>query len=150
MLANRHPLGAGIFGAALISGLILAPAAHAETAATAGRQAAETWDRTYNSGDMDALSTLYTPDAQVIPKGAAISGPGAIKTFFSGLKAKGFADHRINVQSAREKGDVLVLTGRWEMNGPGEGGAPKKFEGNWINVMERGPEGWRTALHSWN
>ena len=47
-------------------------------------------------------------------------------------------------------GDVLVLSGRWEMNGPGEGGARKKFEGNWINVMERRPDGWRTVLHTWN
>ncbi|MBY0258691.1 nuclear transport factor 2 family protein [Methylobacterium sp.] len=138
------------FGAALAACLVLPVAAHADTAAMDGQKAAETWDKTYNSGDMDTLITLYAPDAQVIPKGAAISGPAAIKTFFSGLKAKGFDDHRITVQSTREKGDVRVLAGRWEMNGPGDGGARKKFEGNWINVMERGPEGWRTVLHTWN
>ncbi|KQO69269.1 hypothetical protein ASG63_13855 [Methylobacterium sp. Leaf94] len=144
-MMTRH-----LLGAALAACLVLPVAARADTAATAGRSAAETWDKTYNSGDMDALGTLYAPDALVIPKGAAISGPGEIKTFFSGLKAKGFDDHRITVQSARETGDVLVLSGRWEMNGPGEGGARKKFEGNWINVMERRPDGWRTVLHTWN
>lgn len=139
-----------LLGAALAACLVLPASARAETPASAGRSAAETWDRTYNSGDMDTLGTLYAPDAQVIPKGAAISGPADIKKFFSGVKAKGFDDHKITVQSAREKGDVLMLSGRWEMNGPGEGGAKKKFEGNWVNVMERGPEGWRTVLHTWN
>jgi len=137
-------------GVVLAACLVLPPSARADTAATAGRNAAETWDRTYNSGDMDTLGTLYAPDAQVIPKGAAISGRGEIKTFFSGLKARSFDDHEITVQSARKRGDVLVLSGRWEMNGPGDGGARKKLEGNWVNVLERAPEGWRTVLHTWN
>jgi ketosteroid isomerase-like protein len=139
-----------ILGAALAACLVLPTATRADTAASVGRSAAEAWDRIYNSGDMDTLGTLYAPDAQVIPKGAAISGPADIRTFFAGLKAKGFDDHRITVQSAREKGDVLVLSGRWAMTGPGEGGARKRFEGNWVNVMERSPEGWRTVLHTWN
>ena len=99
---------------------------------------------------MDALAKLYAPEAQVIPKGAAVSGPANIQTFFSGLKAKGFDDHRITVQSARERGDVLMLSGRWEMKGPGEGGTRKTFEGNWVNVLERRGDGWRTVLHTWN
>lgn len=139
---------AGVLLGAVMACLIL-PAV-ADTAATDGRKAAETWDKTYNGGDMDALAKLYAPEAQVIPKGAAVSGPANIQTFFSGLKAKGFDDHRITVQSARERGDVLMLSGRWEMKGPGEGGARKTFEGNWVNVLERRGDGWRTVLHTWN
>ena len=139
------------FVGAVAACLLLPMVARADTAATEGRRAAETWDRAYNGGDMEALGKLYAPDARVIPKGAAVSGPADIQAFFTGLKAKGFDDHRITVHSARGSGDVLVLSGRWQMTGPGgEGGAKKAFEGNWVNVLERSGDGWRTVLHTWN
>lgn len=140
----------GFIGAIFASVLLIPTFVVADTATSAGQTAAETWDMTYNNGDMDALGKLYTSDAQVIPKGAAISGQENITKFFAGLKSKGFTDHKINLQSATEKDKILILSGRWEMNGPGEGGAKKKFEGNWINVMERQGDGWRTILHTWN
>ncbi|GJE19319.1 hypothetical protein AIGOOFII_4062 [Methylobacterium marchantiae] len=99
---------------------------------------------------MDGLKGLYATDAMVIPKGAAVSGAEGIGAFFAGLKAKGFDDPEIQVKSAQMKGDLLLVTGRWAMNGPGEGGAKKAFEGNWVNVLERQGDGWRTVLHSWN
>lgn len=139
-----------LLGAVVAACLIVPVGARADTAAAEGRKAAETWDSAYNGGDMDALGRLYAPDAQVIPKGAAISGPANIQTFFAGLKAKGYEAHKITVQSVRDTGDVRVLTGRWEMSGPGEGGARKPLEGNWINVLERTADGWRTVLHTWN
>ncbi|WP_051093049.1 DUF4440 domain-containing protein [Methylobacterium sp. 77] len=119
------------------------PTAEAQGAATR-------WDQTYNAGDMDGLKGLYVADAMVVPKGAAVSGADGIGTFFAGLKAKGFDDHKTKVQTAQMKGDLLVVTGRWAMSGPGEGGAKKAFEGNWVNVFERKGNEWRTVLHTWN
>lgn len=113
------------------------------------QSAASRWDEAYNGGDMDALAKLYTSDAIVVTKGAAQTSVG-IQTFFAGLKAKGWDEHRTTVKSALPKDNLLVVTGRWEMTGPGEGGARKKFEGNWVNVLERRGEGWRTVLHTWN
>ena len=125
------------------------PASAADPTADA-QAAAARWDKTYNSGDMDGLKALYATDAMVIPKGAAVSGADKISAFFAGLKAKGFEEHAIKVNSAQMKGDVLLVTGRWSMSGPGEGGAKKTFEGNWVNVLEREGKDWRTVLHTWN
>ncbi|KAB1071815.1 nuclear transport factor 2 family protein [Methylobacterium planeticum] len=111
--------------------------------------AADRWDQAYNSGDMEGLGKLYTPDATVIPKGAPVNGAG-IQSFFAGLKAKGFDSHKTTVNAATPKDNLMVLTGRWSMTGPGEGGAKKTFEGNWVNVMERQGNEWRTVLHTWN
>lgn len=135
-----------IFVAALA---VTAPAI-AEDAKVTAQAAADRWDQSFNAGDMDTLSKLYGPDAEVVTKGAPLAdGPG-IQTYFSNLKSKGFADHKVTVQSAKAKGDLLIASGRWEASGPGDGGARKVFSGNWVNVLERQGDGWRTVLHTWN
>lgn len=111
--------------------------------------AATNWDEAYNSGDMSALGKLYTTDAIVATKGMPQSGEG-IQKFFSGLKSKGWADHKTTVKMALSRDNLLIVPGRREMTGPVEGGTKKKFEGNWVNVMERRNDGLRTALHTWN
>lgn len=113
------------------------------------QKAADKWDSTYNSGNMTELVKLYSPDAIVVTKGQPQNGEG-IENFFSGLKSKGFDDHKVVVKSVIPKGNMLIASGRWEMSGPGEGGAKKKFDGNWVNVLERSSNEWRTVLHTWN
>ncbi|WP_082528558.1 nuclear transport factor 2 family protein [Methylobacterium sp. Leaf466] len=136
--------------AACVSVALLIPAlAFAEPSKDEGQKAADRWDQAYNAGDMEKLGKLYTSDGMVVPKGAPVSGEN-ISKFFAGLKSKGFEDHKTTVNSVLPKDKVVVVTGRWEMMGPGEGGAKKKFEGNWINVMERQGDEWRTVLHTWN
>lgn len=116
-----------------------------------GQAAADRWDQVYNSGDLDSLGKPYAADAMVVPKGAAVSGSESIQKFFAGLKSKGFDDHKVKVQAAQMRGDLLVATGRWQMSGPGgEGGAKKTFEGNWVNVLQKEGTGWRSVLHTWN
>lgn len=129
---------------------LMAPTLAMADPAADAQAAAERWDQIYNKGDMDGLKTLYVTDAMVIPKGAAVSGADSIQTFFSGLKTKGFDDHKVKVQAAQMRGDLLVATGRWQMSGPGEGGAKKAFEGNWVNVFQKEGTGWRSVLHTWN
>lgn len=143
-------LRSALYTAPILLCLLAPTLARAAEPVADAQAAADRWDKSYNSGDMDGLKGLYVADAMVIPKGAAVSGADGIKTFFAGLKAKGFDDHKVKVQSAQMKGDVLVVTGRWQMTGPGEGGAKKPFEGNWVNLMERQGDGWRTILHTWN
>ena len=121
----------------------------ADTLQSDAQSAATKWDEAYNSGDMDALSKLYTTDAIVVTKGMSQSGDG-IQKFFSGLKSKGWDDHKTTVKTALPKDNLLIVSGRWEMTGPAEGGTKKKFEGNWVNVLEKRDGGWRTVLHTWN
>lgn len=132
-----------------LGALTICSPALSDTLQADAQGAATKWDEAYNSGDMDALGKLYTSDAVVVTKGMPQSGDG-IQKFFSGLKSKGWEDHKTTVKTALPKDNLLIVSGRWEMTGPVEGGSKKKFEGNWVNVMERGNGGWRTVLHTWN
>lgn len=118
---------------------------------TQGQAIADLWDQTFNSGDTAELGRLYSDDGQVIPAGGPpVRGAQAIAAFFADLQGKGFKGHRITVQDAAERGSTLILTGRWQLNGPGESGATQDYGGNWVNVLERRGDGWRTVLHTWN
>lgn len=134
----------------LAAGLAIAAPARAEDATVTAQKAADLWDRSFNAGDMDTLVMLYGPDAEVVTKGAPLSDSASIRTYFTNLKAKGFADHKVAVQSAKAKGTLVIARGRWEASGPGDGDARKVFSGNWVNVLERQGDSWRTVLHTWN
>jgi ketosteroid isomerase-like protein len=134
----------------LAAGLMLVAPALADDLKVAAQAAADRWDQNFNAGDMDALTKLYSSDAEVIAKGAQVAGSPGIQAYFTTVKAKGFADHKIIVQSAKAKGNVMIATGRWEASGPGDGGTRKTFSGNWVNVMERKGDDWRSVLHTWN
>lgn len=116
-----------------------------------GQAIADLWDQTFNKGDTTALGKLYSIDGKVIPAGGTlVQGPEGIAAFFADLQAKGFKDHKITVQDATQKGELLILTGRWQLNGPSEQGDLQSYGGNWINVLERQSADWRTVLHTWN
>lgn len=116
-----------------------------------GQAIADVWDQTFKKGDTVGLGRLYGEDGQVIPSGGSpVRGPEGIAAFFADLRAKGFKDHKITVQDAVEKGGALIFTGRWQLSGPGEGGRTQDYGGNWVNVLERQGDGWRTVLHTWN
>lgn len=133
----------------LAAGVVVPSLCLADTLQAEAQSAASRWDEAYNGGDMDALGRLYSPDAIVVTKGTQQTSEG-IQTFFSGLKSKGWDGHRTTVKSALPKDNLLIVSGRWQMTGPGEGGAKKTFEGNWVNVLERRGDGWLTVLHTWN
>ena len=135
--------------ALLTAALLLPNLAHADNVQAEAQSAADKWDKAYNSGNMDGLAGTYSKDAVVVTKGAPQTGEG-IQKFFSGLKEKGWDEHKTSVKSAIAKDKLVIVTGRWEMMGPGEGGAKKKFEGNWVNVLERQGDGMKTVLHTWN
>ena len=134
----------------LVAAAMLLPSvAQADSVQAEAQSAADKWDQAYNKGDMGALAGTYSKDAVVIPKSGPQTGEG-IQKFFSGLKEKGWEEHKTSVKSAVTKDKLIIVTGRWEMMGPGEGGAKKKFEGNWVNVMEKQSDGLKTVLHTWN
>lgn len=115
------------------------------------KAAAERWDAAFNSGDTGTLAGFYAGDAQVVPAGGApVAGADAIGKFFAGLIDGGYCNHKITVERVEEKGPVTIATGKWTLMGPEEGGEKPQFGGNWVNVLERGDNGWRVLLHMWN
>ena len=144
MIGNPTLRAAAFAVAFMIPGL-----GRSDTLQADAQNAASRWDEAYNGGDMDTLAKLYTPDAIVVTKGGPQTSDG-IQKFFAGLKSKGWDEHKTIVRSALPKDNLLIVSGRWEMTGPGDGGAKKKFEGNWVNVLEKRDGTWRTVLHTWN
>lgn len=115
------------------------------------RTDASKWDEAFNSGDIKALSATYADNALVVPAGGtAVSGPDAIGAFFTDLKSKGFASHKITVEKVLDQGDTKVATGKWQLDGPADDGSTKQYGGNWVNVLVRANDGWRILLHTWN
>ena len=84
------------------------------------------WSVSFSGLALAALMASGIADAIVVTKGMPQSGDG-IRTFFSGLKSKGWEDHKTTVTTALPKDNLLILSGRWEMSGPAEGGTKKKF-----------------------
>ncbi len=112
---------------------------------------AEQWDAAFNSGDPAKLAALYAADARVLPAGGApVDGPEAIAAFFADLQAKGFSGHKVTVDNVLEKGTTAIATGKWQLNGPAEGGGTTQYGGHWVNVLERTGAGWKILLHTWN
>ena len=87
----------------------------------------------------------------MIPAGGSpVQGADKISAFFADLQAKGFKDHKITVQDTTQRGETVILTGLWQLTGPGEGGQSQSYGGNWVNVLEPHGDGWRALLHTWN
>ena len=100
-----------------------------------GQAIADRWDQAFNGGNLAELGAFYSPNGKVIPAGGtAVSGPEKIQAFFTDLQAKGFNGHKITVQDVISRGDTLVLTGRWELNGPGA----DRIAGKRIGHLARG------------
>jgi ketosteroid isomerase-like protein len=115
------------------------------------KAAAERWDAAFNCGDTGTLAGFYAANGRVVPAGGApVVGPEAIGKFFADLRANGFDGHKITVEHFEETGPVAIVTGKWQLSGPGEGGATAQYSGNWVNVLEPSQDGWRVLLHTWN
>ncbi|WP_045835181.1 DUF4440 domain-containing protein [Hyphomicrobium sp. 99] len=108
------------------------------------------WDDAFNSGDIKRLEGFYAPQALVIPAGGTAVSGSEIGKFFADLKSKGFSDHKITVEKVLGEEETQVATGKWQLSGPSEDGATKQYGGNWVNVLVRTGDGWRTLLHTWN
>lgn len=112
---------------------------------------AKAWDETFNSGDTTKLAAFYAVSGRVIPAGGtALDGRDAIAKFFASVRANGLTKHEIVVHSVVDRGDTAVASGTWALSGPGENGNGATFGGNWVNVLAREGDGWKTLLHTWN
>lgn len=111
---------------------------------------ADGWDAAYAAGDMAALGSYYAGEASIVPAGGSPLTGASIKEFFTDLKAKGFVDHKITVQSANVNGGVILAVGTWKLQGPEANGERNQFQGNWINALGQDGDDWRILLHTWN
>jgi uncharacterized protein (TIGR02246 family) len=100
----------------------------------------------FNAGDADALMSLFSDDAVMIPQpGQAVSGPALRESldWFLGLKGT----MELTLRGTVEGPDTAITYGRWTLNGTGEDGEPVTLGGEGTEVVVKQADGtWRIAL----
>jgi uncharacterized protein (TIGR02246 family) len=100
-----------------------------------------------NTGHLDALMTLYEPEA------AFAAQPGSLKHGLSGVREslagfiamKGTLD--LNVTRVLEVSDLALVTGVWSFTGTGPDGEPVKLTAHNADVLRRQADGsWRFVI----
>jgi uncharacterized protein (TIGR02246 family) len=100
-----------------------------------------------NTGNLDALMTLYEPEA------AFAAQPGSLKHGLSGVREslagfiamKGTLD--LKVKGVLEASDLALVTGEWSFTGTGPDGEPVKLTGHNADVLRRQSDGsWRFVI----
>ena len=140
----------------LIYTLVLALFVSLTSAATASAESDiwinnKNWEIAFNSGDTDALASLYTEDAIVVPPSLEIlDAQEEIKNYWANQYMEGTDNFQIQTINLRIHGDVIYQTAVWLATSTSNGVATD-LDGEMTNVMSRQEDGsWKIQLQSWN
>ena len=100
-----------------------------------------------NAGNLDALMTLYEPEAAFATQPGSLSHglPGVREALGGFIAMKGKLD--LNVKRVLEVGDLALVTTAWSFNGTGEDGQPVTLAAQSADVLRRQPDGsWRLVI----
>jgi uncharacterized protein (TIGR02246 family) len=105
------------------------------------------FENAFNSGDIDALLELYTPDAAIIPQpGQVAHGTQQVRAAlenFLGLQGR----ITLDTKEVVEVGDLAYLCNRWSLTGTGPDGNPINMGAVTAEVAQRQPDGsWRYVI----
>jgi len=105
------------------------------------------FEKSLNSGDVDALVALYEPTAALMPMpGKIVVGAAAIREALAGF----LADKPTIATSGRlvaQAGDVALLANRWTLSMTGPDGKPATMSGDAVEIARRQPDGhWLFAV----
>ena len=93
----------------------------------------------FHKGDADAMSQMYTADAQLlVPQAPVISGPPAIAEVWTRIVGTGGSSVRVTTAEVQENGDWTYEVGAFTTTGPDSsplGG------GKYIVIWKRQPAG---------
>jgi ketosteroid isomerase-like protein len=108
--------------------------------------------KAFNKGQTSELVKLYADNAVFMPPSSEIlTGQGAIKKYWDGLRKAGFNEFTIRDISLNAVGNTAYQTALWEAVRKDSAGNIIKLDGNISSVMERQKDGsWKIKLQSWN
>ena len=113
--------------------------------------AARRFSAAYTRGDAAAMTALYTPDAVIFPERSdAITGREAIKRYWTLGQGRRITRHRLTPTQVVVDGKRAYDHGTYEIAGERDGKAWGPFQGKYLVVWRREPDGWRMQLDMWN
>ncbi len=110
------------------------------------------WSYALNSGNVAALSQLYSDGAIVLPPtDETLNTREQIRAFWDQVLSQGFSDFSIDNIDTRVAGDTAYQAGVWSASRTDANGRLERIGGNILNVLERQEDGsWRARMQSWN
>jgi uncharacterized protein (TIGR02246 family) len=100
-----------------------------------------------NAGDLDALVSLYEPEATLMPApGTVVTGKaairGALAQFIAGKPTMMLSAHTLS-----QTADLALVTAKWELAMTGPDGKPTTINGQSVEVLRRQADGhWLFAI----
>ena len=103
--------------------------------------------KSLNAGDLDALMTLYEPQAALMPSpGKVVTGACAIREALAGFIAAK-PSMTITARTLAQAGDVALVSATWQVAIDGPDGKRASMSGTSAEVVRRQPDGrWLFAI----
>ena len=137
---------------ALALGVLLpAMGAQAETLNAAIRQTNSRWESAVNSSNPQALASVYTADAVVVPPSLEIvSKPDQIRKYWLHRMRSGTHNFQMQTVALHSSGNVIYQTAVWNADVTSNG-RTADFDGVMTNMLVRQADGsYKIRMQSWN
>ena len=111
-------------------------------AATSPEELLADWGRLINAGDLEAVLTLYEPDAvAVVPKadGGPVRGKDGVRQVLEPFLALE-PTFTLVLNRSTVAGEVALMVGDWSVEGTGPDGSPVTMNGRFRDVFHRQPD----------
>lgn len=98
------------------------------------------------AGDIDAVMSAYAADAMLLPPNMpGMSGPAAIRQFWSGYLSQGTVDLTLTTDDIQQSGDLAVETGHYvaRLTPKAAGAMPVNDNGKYMVVHRKIGGQWR-------
>ncbi len=131
---------------------LLSSSAFANDADTAIKASNLSFEYAINSGDANALTGLYTPDAVLLPPtDETLAKPAAIRQFWEEALKDGIRNVKLANFDTRIEGDTAYQALIWSAETSNADGSTKYIGGNMVNIFSRQLDGsWKPRMQSWN
>jgi ketosteroid isomerase-like protein len=126
----------------------ITPESHADSLTDEMAALNARWDAAINDPNPDALLTMYSSDARLMPPGAPpATGPVAIRDFFA-ARGKSVRDHKLQLVDVLAIGNYAYVTSQFTALWVKEGGETTKLSGSTVRLYQRQPDGqWKIKSH---
>ena len=129
------------------------PAVDVEADKEAIKKITDDFNAAINAGNIDKLVSLYTDDAvRIPPNKPALVGKEAIRSLFQEQLDQFTVQNEGVIVDLKVSGDLAFVRGSWtSINTPKTGGEPLKYNGSFVSVIQKQPEGsWKVICNIWS